>query len=385
MSVQSAIPSTELLPAIDPVVATAVGVGAVVVLWIVWRVVARIRRPVGARFRAALERVEAVSVVMHPNPDPDAMSCAVAVASLADQVGTDATLQYPGRIQHQENRAFETVLDLDVERIETIEDLAAETVVLVDHGAARGFPGAESITPYAVVDHHPDENGSERAEFVDVRPDYGACATIVAEYSEEVDAAVVPPDDQESPEGLSLSSDVATGLMYGIHSDTDYLTKGTSPAEFEACEYLYPGIDEEKLDRIGNPQVEPEVLDVKARAISNRTVKNPYAVADVGRVTNVDAIPQSADELIRLEGVTAVVVYGEKDGTIHLSGRSRDDRVHMGNCLRSLVEEIPMARGGGHARMGGGQIQREEIEVRGSQKKKYQLERRLFAAMRGEL
>ncbi len=54
--------------------------------------------------------------------------------------------------------------------------------------------------------------------------------------------------------------------------------------------------------------------------------------------------------------MTAVVVYGESDGTIHLSGRSRDDRVHMGETLRHAVSDIPMANAGGHARMGGGQL-----------------------------
>jgi len=50
------------------------------------------------------------------------------------------------------------------------------------------------------------------------------------------------------------------------------------------------------------------------------------------------------------------VIAGEKDGTIHLSGRSRDDRVHMGRVLQSVTEGISNASAGGHARMGGGQI-----------------------------
>jgi nanoRNase/pAp phosphatase (c-di-AMP/oligoRNAs hydrolase) len=85
-------------------------------------------------------------------------------------------------------------------------------------------------------------------------------------------------------------------------------------------------------------------------------VRGSFAVSDVGSISNVDAIPQAADELTRLEGVTAVVVCGEVDGTVHLSGRSRDDRVHMGRTLESVAEACPRGTGGGHARMGGGQI-----------------------------
>ncbi|PSP88623.1 RNA-binding protein, partial [Halobacteriales archaeon QH_8_68_33] len=52
----------------------------------------------------------------------------------------------------------------------------------------------------------------------------------------------------------------------------------------------------------------------------------------------------------------AVVVVGCKSDTLHLSGRSRDDRVHMGKTLEGVVDDIPMANAGGHARMGGGQL-----------------------------
>jgi len=45
--------------------------------------------------------------------------------------------------------------------------------------------------------------------------------------------------------------------------------------------------------------------------------------------------------------VTSVIVVGEKDGTLHLSGRSRDDRVHVGRTLETVVDDIPMASAGG--------------------------------------
>jgi len=70
----------------------------------------------------------------------------------------------------------------------------------------------------------------------------------------------------------------------------------------------------------------------------------------------VDALSQAADELLRLEGVTAVVIYGIYNGTVHLSGRSRDDRVHIGEALQNAASDMDMGNAGGHARMGGGQI-----------------------------
>ncbi|GAB3414244.1 hypothetical protein GCM10027435_08930 [Haloparvum alkalitolerans] len=316
----------------------------------------RLRRPAGVTFRRLIEGREEVAVLMHPNPDPDAMAAAVGVASLADQLGVDATVQYPGQIRHQENRAFRTVLDLELDRIDHVSDLAAESVVLVDHNEPRGFAGADGVLPLAVVDHHPGDGAGE--EFTDVRTDYGATASIVAEYFDDIDAEPVPPDMHASERGgeYVLSTDAATGLLYGILADTKHLTVGASEADFAAAGYVYPGVDQDRLDRIANPAVDAEVLEVKARAIAGRQVQGSFAVADVGSVNNVDAVPQAADELIQLEGVTAVVVIGERDGTLHLSGRSRDDRVHMGKAIESALEEVPNGDGGGHARMGGGTV-----------------------------
>jgi nanoRNase/pAp phosphatase (c-di-AMP/oligoRNAs hydrolase) len=371
----------------NPLVAAAVVVGVVLVLTGVVLGIRRLLQSGGQRFAKVLSRQDEVAVLMHPNPDPDAMSTALAVSAIADHVGTETTLHYPGQIRHQENRAFETVLDLDFDRIESAAELPDVPVVLVDHNEPRGFSGAESVDPIAVVDHHP--GGGEGSAFTDVRTENGACASIFADYFEEMGWETVDPERVDVLEETDsvVPSEVATGLLYGIQSDTKSLTKGCSKAEFEASAYLYPGVDEDRLDRIANPEVDAEVLDIKATAITRRTVQNAFAVSDVGTVSNVDAIPQAADELLRLEGVTAVVVFGDKDGTIHLSGRSRDDRVHMGKALRAVVEDVPMAGAGGHARMGGGQLSVEHMEGLGPSEglSRDQFETRLFAAMAGEL
>lgn len=382
--------ATSALEGVDPLLLAGVAVVAVGLLIVLAALYRRFTRSSGERFRRALARADEVAVLMHPNPDPDAMAVAMAVDHLAATTGTTATLQYPGQIRHQENRAFRTVLDLDLDRIESRADLAADQVVLVDHNEPRGFAGAEGIDPYAVIDHHPGEGTG--SAFTDVRPDYGACASLVAEYAEDVGLGVEPPaetndeDDGDVPAAAPLPSTVATGLVSGIQTDTDHLTSGCSRADFEAAAFLYPGIDEDKLERIANPQVSEEVLLLKARAIQEKEVRGSFSMCDLGEIGNVDAIPQAADELMHLEGVTAVIVYGQKEGTLHLSGRSRDDRVHMGETIGSVVEDIPMADGGGHARMGGGQISVDHMQGIGPSDGVTceELTDRLFAAMAGE-
>jgi nanoRNase/pAp phosphatase (c-di-AMP/oligoRNAs hydrolase) len=369
----------------DPLFIAAAGATGILLV-LAWLGVRRLRRTTAGKLRRVLARYGRVSVLMHPNPDPDAMSAALAVDTLAGSVDTETTLQHPGQIRHQENRAFETVLDTDFDRIETSDELDGEAVVLVDHNEPRGFSGAESVDPVAVVDHHP--GGGTGSAFTDVRQDTGACASIFAEYFRRLGWEPVDTDGVEDTENGTgvIEPRVSTGLIYGIQSDTKSLTKGCSAMEFEAAEFLYPGVDEDRLDRIANPQVGAEVLELKAEAITERDVRKAFAVSDVGTVSNVDAIPQAADELLRLEGVTAVVVLGDRDETIHLSGRSRDDRVHMGKVLRAVVRDIPMAEAGGHARMGGGQLSVDHMEGIGPSSgiDREELKDKLFQAMRGD-
>ena len=380
------VQSTRETLGVEPsVLAAALGMGLVVVAVLV--LVRRLRQPPGARLRAVLANVDEVAVLLHPDPDADAMAAGVGVAQVADWVDTETTIQYPGQVRRQENRAFRTVLDVELECIDHVTDLAAEAVVLVDHNEPRGFTGADGVLPTAVVDHHPGDGSAE--EFTDVRTDYGASASIVAEYFQDLDATPVPPDRHDSEvSDPALPTWIATGLLYGILSDTNQLTRGASDEDFAAAGYLSPGVDEDLLSRIADPDVSTETLEVKARAIAGRDIRGSYAVSDVGSVSNADAIPQAADELVGLEGVSAVVVVGDKSGTLHLSGRSRDDRVHMGRALDAAVGDIDNASAGGHARMGGGQIPpavqadgtREVTAPRGEQ-----LKSRLFDAMDGEL
>ncbi len=367
------------------VLAAAVGVGLVVVA--VFVLARRLRQPPGARLQAVLADADEVAVLLHPDPDADAMAAGVGVAQVANWVGTETTIQYSGEIRRQENRAFRTVLDVELECIDHVTDLAAEAVVLVDHNEPRGFTGADGVLPTAIVDHHPGDGSGEA--FTDVRTDYGAAASIVAEYFQNLGATPVPPDRHDSEvSDLALPTWITTGLLYGILSDTDRLTRGASNEDFAAAGYLSPGVDEDLLSRIADPDVSTETLEVKARAIAGRDIRGSYAVSDVGSVSNGDTIPEAADELVGLEGVSAVVVVGDKDGTIHLSGRSRDDRVHMGRALDAAVGDIDNASAGGHARMGGGRVPpavqadgtREVTAPRGEQ-----LKTRLFDAMDGAL
>ncbi len=364
--VLSALPSASV-SAETLILITFTLTGVLAVVASLWVVMDWFQRPMGKRLQTILSERDEIAVLIHPDPDPDAMASAMGVAHLADTVDTDATIYFSGQIRHQENRVFRNILDPDLNEIQHIDDVEADDVVLVDHSTPRGFKGSKKLMPLAIVDHHPDDGTG--LEFTDKRSSYGSCASIVAEYLRDVGVTPLHPDEfedlpeQEQRSAEILPPTVTTGLMYGIHSDTNRLTSGCIEDDHTAAAYLCSGVDEELLGRIANPEVDTEVLDAKSRAISNRTEQGSFIVSSVGQLNNTDAIPQAADELIQLEGVTAAVVYGCREGEIRLSGRSRDDRVHMGDALEAVITDIPGSSAGGHSRMGGAQVPLESLDV----------------------
>jgi nanoRNase/pAp phosphatase (c-di-AMP/oligoRNAs hydrolase) len=304
------------------------------------------------QFRAALSARDEVAVLTHPNPDPDALACALTVRELAEDVGTDATIYYPGEIRHEENLALVRELGIEATRLRDRSDLASRDVVLVDHNQPRGFAGAGGISPYAVVDHHPGDG--KGTAFTDVRPSYGACASLLTEYLQDLDWQ---GEDGEA----ALPASLATALVYGIRSDTAGFTRGCTTAEFDAAAYCSEYADPDTIERVATPPLSPTTMEVRARAVLDRVQRGAFVCTHAGTIPSPDAVAQAADDLLRMEGVRAVVVAGRCDGTLHLSGRAAEGSVHIGEALSSAIEGIPMADAGGHARMGGGQLSVEHM------------------------
>jgi nanoRNase/pAp phosphatase (c-di-AMP/oligoRNAs hydrolase) len=189
-----------------------------------------------------------------------------------------------------------------------------------------------------VIDHHPADDVDAR--FVDHREEIGGAATILVEYVRALD---IEPDDV-----------LATALLFAIRRETLNFLRGATREEYDAAGYLHEHADPELLRKLSTPSVTGATLDAIATAIGNRTTKAATLVSHVGRTTERDAVPQAADYLATLEGVETAIVFGIVDEAVHLSARSSDARVHVGNVLREAFEDVGSA--GGHHDVAGGEI-----------------------------
>ncbi|MDF9744646.1 DHH family phosphoesterase [Natrinema salsiterrestre] len=294
--------------------------------------------------RDVLTPAEELTIVCHNNPDPDCLASALALGRIAAAVGIDdRRILYSGDISHQQNRAFINLLDIDLTEFdpERVRNRSEDSLLaFVDHAT----PGANNRVPEGtpvdiVIDHHPAE--AIDARFVDHRETIGATATILTQYVGEFD--------------IDLDATLATALLFAIRRETLGFLRGATHEEYAAAGSLHDAADLNLLRQLSTPSVTGATVDAIAQAIGNRTVRGSVLITHVGRTSERDALPQAADYLATLEGVETAVVYGIVDESIHLSARSTDTRVHIGDVLHEAFADVGSA--GGHREMAGGEIQ----------------------------
>jgi nanoRNase/pAp phosphatase (c-di-AMP/oligoRNAs hydrolase) len=290
-----------------------------------------------ATLATTLADVDAATIVCHDNPDPDCLASALAFEHLARAHDVSRTrIVYGGEISHQQNRAFVNMLDIDVRHEEAVDP--ESFVAFVDHSSPDGTTSITDAEPDAVVDHHP--NHSIEAGFVDIRTEYGATATIFVEYLETLDVAV--------------TERLATALLFALHRERLDFIREPTRAEYEAALSVYDDADLDALEQLYGSAFTPATIDAIGEAIHSRSRRGSALVANVGRTSETDSLPQAADYLLNVEGINTVLAYGLVGRAIRLSARSIDARVNVGKTLRRAYGTLGTV--GGHDDMAGGHI-----------------------------
>jgi nanoRNase/pAp phosphatase (c-di-AMP/oligoRNAs hydrolase) len=286
-----------------------------------------------------------LAIFLHNSPDPDSISTGMALQQIAAKFNIKSYIYYGGKIGHQQNRTLVNLVGVKMKQVGPADDVPE---ILKHHGkiaivdcerAGHNNVLPRETVPNIVIGHHQVSQEKVPGEFVDVRQNVGASATIILGYLQEL--SIVP------------DTKLATALLHGIRVDTAAFTRHTSPSDLKAVAYLSPLVDPKLLEQIESPPMTTETLDVMGRAIANRQIRSTYLVTNCGFVSDRDALPQAAEFLLNLEGVTTVLTFGLHEETIHLSARSNDSRVNVGEILQRGFGE---AHAGGHAQAAAGQV-----------------------------
>lgn len=278
-----------------------------------------------------------VYIQTHNFPDPDALASAYGIQQLLKYHGIRSTICYKGKIDRYSTEKLREMMHIELVNIEDMESVLTkeDEVILVD--AQKGNSNIINIIGDEIIciDHHP-QNEHDQYRFADIRPDVGACATIVAQYFYE--------------NGFPVDMRIATALTYGIRIDTNNLSRGVSKLDIEMLYWLYDDCDYEVIHMLENSNLCFDDLIAYSKAISSIEVYDNISFADTGK--DCPVIANISDFMLALKEVSFSVVHSRKEGGIKLSVRSEKSCLDAGKIVSAALDGI--GNGGGHAAMAGG-------------------------------
>jgi len=287
-----------------------------------------------------------VFIQPHNVPDPDAIASSFGLQVLLEEMGLKAIIVFEQELEKANSLRMLESFDITMHPASEVETLGAEDwTVLVDVQKENANLTDLVTEEVACIDHHND-NGFDEYQFKDVRPQYGSCSAIIAEYWN--DAGLTPP------------TNVATALLYGIRSDTDGLSRGVHLRDIESYFQLYGHADMSKITELDNNSIHISVLKNYSKAFE--TVEVYGQTGFISLESNDDSLLGSAsDILLSVENVDIVVAYAIRDTGLKYSIRSIDKYVSAAELVRHMVKGYGV--GGGHDTMAGGFIPAEEFPV----------------------
>lgn len=296
-----------------------------------------------------------VYIQTHNFPDPDAIASAFGLSKLLKHYDIKSSICYKGKIERFSTNGFVNKLGIELIDLDSINGMCEnDEIILVDSQKGNSnivdSPGNEIIC----IDHHPSfENcNTNDYRYADIRPEYGACATIIAQYYLEND--------------IQMDRHVATALIFGIKSDTMGLSRGVSQADVDVYQQLYGLCDMELISSLEHCSLKFEDLKAYANAINSIKIYDNISFANTGYNCPEALIASISDFMLDLVEIDFSVVYSIRDDGIKLSVRSIGE-INAGIVTNDALSDI--GGGGGHAEMAGGFVS----FASGTSRRKYHL------------
>jgi len=281
------------------------------------------------RYMADADRV---LILLHNDPDPDALASGLALRNLLRRTKTTAIIGAMQGVTRPENLRMANMLDIHVEQVTPASFQHFDRIATVD--VQPHYFGGLLDRADLVIDHHPEQPGYS-AVFKDIRADYGSTSTILTEHLRAVD--------------VNISERTATAMLYAIKSDTLFFARHTNRVDLEAFSFLYPLADAALIRKMEGAEITLERLDYVTRASQAGIMKDQVFSAFVGEAPREDFIPYTADFFLQLEDVKWTIVAGVVGGSLIVSVRNLGYSRNAGEFVKRWFADIGSA--GGHRAM----------------------------------
>jgi nanoRNase/pAp phosphatase (c-di-AMP/oligoRNAs hydrolase) len=273
-----------------------------------------------------------VLIMLHNDPDPDAMASGLALRNVLRRTKTTAIIGAIQGVTRPENQRMVNLLDIHVEAITAASLKEYDRIAMVD--VQPHYFGGLIDRVDLVIDHHPEQPGYT-AVFKDIRADYGSTSTILTEHLRAVD--------------VNISERTATAMLYAIKSDTLFFNRSTNRVDLEAFSYLYPLSDAALIRKMEGAEITLERLDFVLKAFNGGTLSDQVFSAFLGALPREDFIPYVADFYLQLEDVKWTVIGGIVNDSLVVSVRNLGYMKNAGEFVRRFFADIGSA--GGHRAM----------------------------------
>ena len=275
------------------------------------------------KFRGLIENATGNISIVIAQVDPDALGAARGIAWLVNQLrpknGLEVNTFYAGSISHPQNQAIVNRFDL-LKRMKPMKSFSVcdnHNVILDSSSVTDGRLLAQTdqrIDPFIVIDHHRGSEIKERDETFVWIEDVGSASTILTELIQSLGFGFG-----------DTNQTVALLLALGIHTDTGSLTDCFERDRL-AYNVLTSAVSNQDLTQLFRyPLPQSHFVNVE-RALRNKVVQGGKLVTHIGKISSSDGddLSSIADDLIRMSGVTLVVVWGIIDKMVRISARNAD-------------------------------------------------------------
>ncbi len=277
------------------------------------------------------------------NADPDAMASAMALKRILWRHVFQTTIAHGNAVRRPDNLAMIRLLKLDLVRIHKVDREAFTRFAILDSQPSH-HEGFEGFDFDVVIDHHPGDD--TKWPFVDIRPEYGATSTIMTEY---LKAAKIKP-----------SAKLATGLFYGIKTDTDNFERKAIMEDVNAFQFLYRHVNVHMARRIEQAEITRDSLKYYQKAIDEMRVRKHRIHVHLGPVPNPDICVSIADFFMKVHDTAWAVVSGICQERMIIVVRNDGIRKDAGRLLGEAFGHLGPA--GGHKAMARAEIPLSKFE-----------------------
>jgi len=266
------------------------------------------------------------------NADPDAIASAMAVKRLLWRKVSEVVITYFNKISRPDNLAMIEYTDSELVPLNKIIKNDFNTFVVVDSQPDHNSVFTE-FEYDVIIDHHPLT--CDKAKFADIRPEYGACSTIMTEYLKS--------------KKIKPSCKLAAALMLGIKTDTSDFTRQSSLRDIRAFQHLYKFADNNIVTKVERALLSQEDLDFLGTAIKNRKISDNRAFFHAGNITKPDELVVVADFFLAIASVNWSIISGVFENKLIIVLRNDGLRKGAGKTAKEAFAKFGSA--GGHKTM----------------------------------